>query len=114
MCRPANIASTFRGTGTRFVVVETCLRSNSLSVFDSLNSKGDYLDTSYDLANVMTTAFTPFLLASNRNSEWTFQIPAQNVPQQPNICDCALHVAARLCFRILGIEYSVSTVQKMR
>ena len=111
---PANVASTFRSKGTHYIVVETCLWSNSLSVFDSLSIQGAYLDTSYALANEMATAFTPLLLAGNRNSEWTFQIPAQNVPQQPNICDCALHVAARLCFRILGIEYSVSTVQKMR
>ena len=36
------------------------------------------------------------------------------VPEQPNACDCALHVAARLCHLLFGIEYSVATVQKMR
>ena len=85
--------------------------ANSWSVFDSMSNKA-FLDTSYALAHLLATAFKPILNVSNRNSEWTFEVPVQNVPQQPNICDCALHVAGRLCFCIFGIEYAVSTKPK--
>ena len=57
-----------------FVVVETCFWSNSLSVFDSMSNKA-FLDTSYALEHMLATAFKPILNVSNRNSEWTFEIP---------------------------------------
>ena len=109
----ANIAPTFWAEGTHFVVVETCFWSNSWSVFDSMSNTA-FLDTSYALAHLLATAFKPILNVSNRNSEGTFEIPVQNVPQQSNICDCALHAAGRLCFGISGIEYAVSTKLEMR
>ena len=113
---PINIAPTSESNakGTHFVVAEKFLWSKSLSIFDSLSNDGSFLETSDWIARRLSIASNQYLAAQNRQSNWKFQIPAPNVPQEPNSCDCALHVSARPYHLLFEMNYSVATIRKMR
>ena len=96
----ANIAPTFRAEGAHFVVVETCHWSNSLLVFYSMSNEA-YLDTSYAIAHMLATAFKTSLNVSNRNSEWTFEIPLGQFKMfHSNLIYVTMHCMQRLDYVI--------------